>query len=209
MINFVVQPIDPAFARQFAGESKAKGFNHVEEKTLHVSRAWATGDIASGTGQEQSFEAFNNTSGNLVEQTQNPRLSNSANLPPELRIAICAMNCTVRLGDLGTIVQAQSMQADLDRTVLTLKIGGVEHVQLAGPEFMDYGPPNMVGNDTTAPNEGRTMTGPRVFRQLALPRLPGVQQQVSLTHATARTSAWGVAFTADYYLPSLIARKTI
>jgi hypothetical protein len=88
----------------------------------------------------------------------------------------------------------------------------VEHVQLAAPEFMDYGPPNLVGmsdsDDATSVGHGRTMTGPRNFRRLALPRRPGTQQQISLMHSVARTTDWDVAFTADYYLPSLIARKT-
>jgi hypothetical protein len=205
----VQEIIDPEFAKRFAGEAKANGFPHVEEKTLHVSRAWAVGDIASGAGQQADFEVFTGTSGNLVERTQNPSLSNTANLPPEVRVAMCAVAVVVRLGNLGTILQAQSMQPDLDRSVLTLKIGGVEHLQLDAPEFMDYGPPLLLGNDTTAGNTGRFTNGPRTFRKLALPRLPGVQQQLSLLHSVARTSAWGVAFTADYLFPSLIARRTV
>lgn len=201
--------INRAAAKAFADDAIAAGFKHVEEKTLSVSRSWATTDIASSASQHQFYEVFTGSSANLVERTQNPPLSDSKGFPAEMRIALAAVCCCVRLGDLSTIVNVQSMQADLDRSKLTLKQGGLDHVEVAGPEFMDYGPPMLIGNDTTVGNEGRLPTLPRLFRSFALFRILGKEQTISLQHSIARITAWGSAFNADYYLPSLIARKVV
>jgi hypothetical protein len=196
-------------AKEFAEEAAAAGFKHIEEKTLSVSRAWATSDIAPSATQHASFEVLTGTASSLVERTQNPPLSDGKSFPAEMRIALFALACVVRLGDLGTIVQAQSMQADLDRSVVTLSSGGLDNVQLRGPEFMDYGPVALIGNDTTAPNEGRFTTAPRIFRTFGLRRVLGKEQTISLVHSIGRSTAWGVAFTADYLMPALIARKVV
>jgi len=193
--------------QEFKDKCKELQLDHVEEIDLHIAQSWAVGDRASAAGGNYSKNVLSGTSDSLVERTQDPPLGIGNKLPGDSLLMIFAVQCAIRVLNVTSIANLLTNMPDMDRSVLRAELGGARIFELYGPQFMDFGPGLIVGNDTTAPNTGRAPTSARNIRRLNAPRIIGTEQTLVITHNVSRGSDWSAAFTADYTFAALLGRK--
>lgn len=178
---------------------------NIEEVDEHWQVSYATGDVGNASAALPKQVSVDISANKIVTvQTQDPLLNGSANNAGDQLIGMYGLCAKLYRGALS-LANFRDTLLDLQQTIVVLKNANNRRQEIHADTFIHAGIDILP--DGQAVPIGQGTVGVWKMRKFGAPFTVGKEQKFEFTHFIGRTSAWGAAFTLDFYAPCLIARK--